>query len=150
MTGADLIDISEKLGSIVLGGGLLSLFWAWRSDRLAQYRYLDESYSALLDAYREHPEFGDVAKTRTFQTSFATNQFEYHYFAMTVHNVMETIFDVLRKPLEKPQWARIFAHHALLHWTWLETNAGAFEVAYVAYVRDIPEREQARVDRQAA
>jgi hypothetical protein len=132
---SDALETVASVLSIVGGGGVLSILWTWQSDRLAQYRYLDEVYTDLLEQYREKPEFGDHEKTATFETAFAKERNAYHYFAMTVHNTMETIFDVYdERPLDKPQWARIFETHALLHRPWLIKHSDAFEDAYVDYV----------------
>jgi len=132
------VDAANQFVSILFGGGFVSLFWNWRNDRLAQYRYLDEVYSALLAEYRARPSFGDRQKTQTYQTAFAKQPLRYHYFAMSVMNTMETIFDVLHsKPLKHPQWGHIFSHHVTLHWAWLDANQDAFEPEFVAYVRSM-------------
>lgn len=133
----------DQLLSMLIGGGFLTLFWHWRNDQLAQYRYLDQIYTALLAEYRAYAKagFGDPAKTREFASAFADDALGYHYFAMSVMNAMETIFDVLdRKPMHSREWKMIFSHHVRLHWPWLEANPGAFEPEFVAYVRALPAR----------
>ncbi len=128
----------DQVLSMLLGGGFLTLFWHWRSDRLAQYRYLDDVYTRLLAEYRASAAagFGDPAKTQHFRTAFEHDAYAYHYFAMTVMNAMETMFDVLdKKPMNNSEWRMIFSHHVRLHWAWLDANPSAFEPAFVSYVR---------------
>lgn len=136
-------DPIDQLLSMLIGGGFLTLFWHWRSYRLAQYRYLDDVYTRLLAEYRASASagYGDPAKTQRFRSAFKDDALAYHYFAMTVMNTMETIFDVLdRKPMKHDEWKMIFSHHVRLHWPWLDANPSAFEPAFVAYVRALPAR----------
>jgi len=130
------IESVNQLAQLAVGGGVVGAFWSWRNDRLAQYRYLDEVYSALLDAYRARPEFGDPAKTKEYSTAFEKNRERYHFFAMSAMNTMETIYDVLRgRPMWSKQWRNIFKFHVLLHWTWLAEHTESFEPAFVTYCK---------------
>src|SRR5215469_9975859 len=72
---------------------VVAVYWNWRSNKLAEYRYLDKSYSKLLESYRNDPEFGDRQRTSNYANEFQKKAMKYHYFAMTVHTVMESIFD---------------------------------------------------------
>src|SRR3954469_20765870 len=82
------LDALDQLLSMLIGGGFLTLFWHWRNDRLAQYRYLDDVYSRLLAEYRASAAagYGDSAKTQDFRNAFNDDALQYHYFAMTVMN----------------------------------------------------------------
>jgi hypothetical protein len=135
------LETIGQIISIVLGGGAVSTFWTWRADQLAQYRQLDDAYSQLLTVYRDNSELGDPASTVRYKTIFSGKQrLDYHYFAMSVHNVLETLFDVLEKqPASESnrQWASIFKHHARLHYAWLLDNTDAFESEYVDYVKEL-------------
>jgi len=130
------LEVVGQCAGLVVGGGAVSTWWAWRADRLAQYRYLDEMYSTLLAQYRALPHFGDPYRTCCYADAYEPDHADaYHYFAMTVHNTMETIFDVTRKrPLAHAPWSAIFTHHVRLHAAWLLANKTVFEPAYVAYV----------------
>lgn len=132
------LETIGQIVSIVLGGGAVSMFWAWRNDQLAQYRQLDDAYSQLLVAYRENPGLGDPAATVRYKTAFIDgDRLRYHYFAMSVHNVLETLFDILEeRPTDDRMWASIFKHHTRLHYAWLLDNATVFEERYVEYVKD--------------
>ena len=128
------LESLNQLASLIVGGGVVTGFWAWRTDRLAQYRYLDEVYTSLLAAYRDKPEYGDGTKTPSFDTAYGDKALEYHFFAMSAMNTMETIFDVLHgNPMRYPQWKSIFAFHVRLHWAWLRANQSAFEKRFVTY-----------------
>ncbi|PWB76079.1 hypothetical protein C3F09_01160 [candidate division GN15 bacterium] len=101
---------------------------------LERYAYLDQSYNQLLRLYFENPQFGDREKTDDYLNQFEGEELlRYHFFAMMVHTVMETIFDVSkgRIPLE---WIQIFNHHSRLHVAWLEHNRGLQEEGYLATV----------------
>lgn len=150
-----MLDTFAQIFSIVCGGSVVSLFWSWRSDQLEQYRYLDAAYAELLTQYRANPEFGSALKAAQYDHAFANTpdnankRDAYHYFAMTVHNTMETIFDTLDEdPLQKSrqQWARIFEYHVRLHYAWLQDNQLSFEPKYVEYVERLADewREAAR------
>jgi hypothetical protein len=132
------LETIGQIVSIVVGGGAVSMFWAWRNDQLAQYRQLDDGYSQLLAAYRENPGLGDPAATARYKDMFgAEDRLRYHYFAMSVHNVLETLFDILEeRPTDNHMWASIFKHHARLHYAWLLDNTSVFEERYVEYVKN--------------
>lgn len=132
----------ETLGdimTIVFGGGLVTTLWNWNANRLAEYRMLDDAYRELLAQYRARFALGDPAATSRYEDAFsADQQVEYHYFAMSVHNTLETIFDVVGLGAAKDRmWGRIFEHHARLHYAWLLKNTSAFEERYVEYVKDM-------------
>ena len=137
------LETVEQIVSIVVGGGLVStgctFLWTWRSDRLEQYRHLDAAYGELLGAYRDHPQLGDPAATVQYATALTGDaRLKYHYFAMSVHNMLETMFDVLRQnPASRRVWASIFKHHARLHYAWLLDNGDAFEPEYITYVKQL-------------
>ncbi|HTL32269.1 MAG TPA: hypothetical protein VL326_04050 [Kofleriaceae bacterium] len=135
------IDTVGQIVSIVLGGGVVSMILAWRNDQLAQYRQLDDAYTALLQQYRDHSPFGDPARTRRYKDAFKDKDaLDYHYFALSVLNMMETLFDILdQHPMDKPQWASIFAHHVCLHQAWLQNNTAMFELDFVEYVQHMVE-----------
>ena len=136
---------------VILGGGLVASYWNWQQHVLEQYRYLDASYADLLRIYREHPDLGDPERTGDYLSHFkGKDHLRYHYFAMTVHTVMETVFDLSRKDrlfkvlfrligyrrrtkISK-EWSHIFDHHTELHSEWLKQNPGANEPKYVDYV----------------
>ena len=133
------IDFAQLIATIV---GAIGIAWYWseRNNRLAEYRYLDESYGKLLEVYRANPEFGDKRRTddyvRAFQDDIA---FRYHYFAMTVHSVMESIFDTYKSNIPK-EWDRIFVYHTSLHLEWLRANPGANEPRYIEHVITLHDR----------
>ena len=89
-----LHDLAD-FGQVVVGaiaGIFVAWYWSWRTHVLKQYRYLDNIYWKLLDAYAERPEFGDPNLTRNYEESFRDKDaLSYRYFAMRVHTVMETI-----------------------------------------------------------
>jgi hypothetical protein len=131
------LESMSQVASIIVGGGVVTAFWSWRADRLAQYRYLDEVYAALLALYREAPAFGDPTKTASFETAYDKDDApKYHFFAVTAMNTMETIFDVLREhPMRNKQWKHIFKFHVMLHWPWLQQNGAMFEPKFLAYCK---------------
>ncbi|HEY2007747.1 MAG TPA: hypothetical protein VGH23_02070 [Rhizomicrobium sp.] len=127
------IDFAQLIATIV---GAIGIAWYWseRNNKLAEYRYLDESYSKLLELYRTNPEFGDKRRTDDYARAFQGDvEFRYHYFAMTVHSVMESIFDTYKSHIPK-EWGHIFVYHTSLHLEWLRDNPGANEPRYVAHV----------------
>ena len=92
-----LHDLTD-FGQVIVGaiaGIFVAWYWNWRTHLLAEYRYLDKVYWKLLDAYAARPEFGDENLTSTCEESFrGKDALSYHYFAMRVHTVMETIYDI--------------------------------------------------------
>src|SRR4249919_881227 len=107
-----------QIGVSVVGGIVVASYWAGRSNKLAEYRYLDELYGKLLDTYRGYPEYGDQQRTDSYALAFRDdNALRYHYFAMTVHSVMETIFDVYETEIPE-QWIHIFDYHTRMHAQW--------------------------------
>jgi hypothetical protein len=140
------IDIGQLIATIVGAVGI-TWYWSVRKNKLAEYRYLDESYSILLEDYRANPEFGDKQRTDDYVRAFQHDvEFRYHYFAMTVHSIMESIFDTYKSKIPK-EWDRIFAYHTALHLEWLRANPGANEPRYVKYVILLHEN---RVPRKSA
>lgn len=129
------LELAKFLVTVIGGGGAVSWYATRRSDRLAQYRYLDTAYRDLLSTYAKRPEFGDPEKTANFAAAFVEKErLEYHYFAMSVNNFLETLYDVFKRPAKRLEWGRIFVHHASLHWSWLKANEGAFEHGFLEYV----------------
>src|SRR5258706_13043657 len=92
-----LHDLTD-FGQVIVGaiaGIFVAWYWNWRTHLLAEYRYLDKVYWKLLDAYAARPEFGDENLTSTYEESFrGKDALSYNYFAMRVHPVMETIYDI--------------------------------------------------------
>ena len=124
-----------KLAVGVVGAIAVAWYWNRQRHRLEQYRFLDETYIDLLKSYFENPGFGDKAKAAAYETAFTGSEAaKYHYFAMRVHTLLETIFDVSNGRIP-PQWKPVFAHHAALHRAWLEKNAALQEPDYVTLVR---------------
>jgi hypothetical protein len=133
------IDFAQLIATIV---GAIGVAWYWseRNNRLAEYRYLDESYSKLLEVYRANPEFGDKRRTDDYVRAFQDDiEFRYHYFAMTVHSVMESIFDTYKSNIPK-EWDRIFVYHTSLHLEWLRATPGANEPRYIEHVITLHDR----------
>jgi hypothetical protein len=148
------LDTAKKwadLAVTIIGAGLVATYWSWRQHVLEQYRYLDASYADLLRLYRENPDFGDAGLTCDYLSHFdGDRRLKYHYFARTVHTVMETVFDLSRadrlakllprifgrrrRPSIPKEWSRIFAYHTRLHSEWLKQNREANEPRYVEYV----------------
>ena len=135
-----MLDIIAEVTKIVFGGGLIALVWTWRSDRLAQYRYLDTAYRELLALYAKTPHFGDPSLTKTYKSSFQGARLEYHYFAMSVHNFAETIYDTVWWPSCNKEWRYILRHHSVLHSQWLNDNKGPYERRYVRFVEKVQRR----------
>ena len=141
-----------KLLVAVVGGILVVWYWNGEKQRLEQFRYVDDAYIKLLDRYFEHPKFGDPTLTRTYAQSFAGDEgLKYRYFAMAVHTVMETLFDLHKPKMPKwlrtarrraiaseipEEWMQIFTYHTKLHVSWLNDNPQLHEPAYVAYVNN--------------
>src|SRR5690242_1367564 len=80
--------------SIAGGGGVVTWYQAVKKARASDYQYLDATYSKLLDAYRARPQFGDPTRLAAYWTAFGEERLDYHFFAMTVHSFLETMFDV--------------------------------------------------------
>ena len=133
----DTTTLSIEIAKLAVGGVLaVGVAWFWNRQRylLEQYQYLDESYRDLLKSYFDHPKFGDKQKTAAYETEFKGDDApQYHYFAMRVHTLLETMFDVYRGRIP-PEWAPVFNHHARLHKAWLERNAAVHEPSYTELV----------------
>ena len=142
-----------KLVVAIIGGVFVVWYWNDEKQRLEQFRYVDQAYIQLLEHYFQHPKFGDPALTRDYAQSFrGAESVKYHYFAMTVHTIMETLFDLYKpkipKRLEKilswvqkqsdtpihDEWVHIFKYHTTLHISWLQDNRQLHEPAYVECV----------------
>jgi hypothetical protein len=129
----NIIAFAQIIVSIVGGIGI-AWYWNERSSKLAQYRYLDESYSKLLEAYLANPEFGDKLKVENYATEFRdAHALKYHCFALSVHTAMETIFDVYGPKIPR-EWRHIFDYHTNLHSKWLRANPAANEPGYIKQV----------------
>lgn len=123
-----------KLLVAVIGGVFVAWYWNDAKHRLDQYRYIDDLYMKLLERYFQNPRFGDRELTTKYLASFSGDEaLRYFYFAMAVHTLMETIFDVNKGRIPK-QWIGIFEYHTLLHMTWLRDNRQVHEPDYVARV----------------
>lgn len=139
-----------KLFVAIIGGVLVVWYWNAEKQRLEQFRYVDDAYIKLLERYFEHPKFGDPTLTRNYAQSFVREEaLKYRYFAMAVHTVMETLFDLHKPRTPKwiqsamgretaskipDEWMQIFAYHTKLHVSWLADNQELHEPAYVSYV----------------
>ena len=122
-----------KIVVAVIGGIGIAGYWSWRNHRLSEYRYLDQAYWNLLQAYSERPEFADKKLTDTYRESYRDKDASsYHAFAMRAHTVMETIYDVYGSRIPR-EWAQIFRYHTTLHAKWLEDNPSANRPDYVAH-----------------
>jgi hypothetical protein len=113
--------------------GAIGVVWYWNVKRhaLEQYRYLDASYYNLLQAYFDHPGYGDDARTRNYRDSFKGDELlRYHYFAMRVHSTMESLFDLSGGRIPR-EWLPIFRHHTALHRAWLNDHRRLHETKYL-------------------
>lgn len=132
-----ILDVVAKVVQLVAaigGGGVVALWWSWQNHKLGRYRYLDEAYYNLLCKYLENPGFGDPSRTAEYRNHFkGDDAWKYHYFAMTVHSIMETIFDVSKGRIPE-DWIHIFEHHSRLHSAWLGSNRESYENRYLKRV----------------
>jgi hypothetical protein len=129
----DTIQIVQVVVAVV-GGIFIAWYWNERNHLLSEYKYLDEIYWKLLDAYVLKPEFGDKRLTENYRESFRDKDaLSYYYFAMRAHTVMETIYDVYRAKIPE-EWIHIFNYHTALHSRWLRDNQSANERSYVKRV----------------
>jgi hypothetical protein len=118
----------------IIGGILVAWIWNERKHRLEQYRYLDQAYTDLLRRCFENPQFCDPTRTNDYVNSYKNDDAtRYHYFAMTVHTIMETIFDLSKGNIPY-EWVRIFEYHTSIHSAWLKNNQDAQEPEYVKRV----------------
>jgi hypothetical protein len=152
----DYIQILNLLVAVI-GGIFIAWYWNDEKHRLDEFRYVDEAYIKLLERYFANPRFGDPKLTNAYAQSFTGEEgLRYHYFAMAVHTVMETVFDVYkpRRPkwmsskISRPseiripeEWIQIFKYHTMLHVAWLKGNTHVHEPGYVALVLDIEGRK---------
>jgi hypothetical protein len=110
-----------------------------QEHRVSVYVHIDAFYRELLSLYVTHPQFGDAAKTHSYQSAFShVDLVQYEFFAMMIHTFLETIFDHFRAPSGEidSQWAKIFDFHGRLHLPWLLAAERPNEPEYVAYMRD--------------
>ena len=141
MTEPNLILEYGQIIIAIVGGVIITWYWNRKTFALEQYkhhldkyRYFDESYHALLGLYRDNPKFGDENNTKDYKNSFAEDEIQkYHYFAMSVHTVMEGLFDFYGESIPD-EWKNIFRYHTNLHINWLEENPCANRTSYVDYV----------------
>jgi len=133
-----LVALAQLLVSIV-AAIWLAIYWNRRSEKRDEYRLLDESYSKLLETYQTNPQFGNRRYTNNYTSAFQDSALQYHYFAMSVHNVMESIFDTYESNIP-PAWDHVFSYHTLLHLEWLLTNPEAHEPDYVGHVMSLHKR----------
>jgi hypothetical protein len=127
-----ILDVAELLATAAVAFGV-AWYWNWRNDKLARYRYLDEAYGDLLKAYQENPRFGDPLRTSRYRETYGEDALRYHYFAMAVHSLMETVWDFHEGKIGD-EWIWIFRHHTALHRAWLRDNQDANRKAYVDQV----------------
>jgi len=124
------LEISKLLVAIA-GAIFVAWYWNRRKHLLEEYRYLDESYNALLQMYFDHPQYGDPKRTANYAKSFKGKEaIQYHYFAMRVHTLMETVFDVCKGKVSD-EWQYVFRHHTALHMPWLKKHRELHEPGYV-------------------
>ncbi len=136
-----------KLVPTIVGGIFIAWYWNYEKHKLERYRYLDESYRALLQRYMDMPKFGNIKLTERYRTSYkGKDALHYHYFAMNAHTVMETIFDQF-DDAPPEQWNAIFQYHTALHSTWLKDNPGANRAAYVRHVTARRSKQRAGTQR---
>lgn len=135
MTDVQILFECGKLLVAIVGGICVASYWNRQKHKLEEYRYLDASYQALLEAYLENSQFADARRTHDYATAFPGDEgFRYHCFAMRVHTTMETIYDVFQGKIH-PEWIQIFRYHAGLHFPWLLAFQDLHEPSYVACVR---------------
>ena len=141
------LDVVVKVVQLLIaigGGGVVALWWNWQNHQLGRYRYLDEAYYKLLCQYLENPMFGDPSRTKEYRNHFkGESAWKYHYFAMAVHSIMETIFDVSKGKI-RHDWIHIFKHHSKLHSAWLRDNRESYEDRYLERVLDASYVDAAR------
>ncbi len=125
-------EVFETAKLIVAIAGGLGIAWYWnnKNHKLARYRYLDEAYKELLVTYLENPHFGDPALTGKYLECYGKDEIKYEYFAMTVHTVMETLWDVYGDRIPD-EWVHVFKYHTKLHANWLRNNSEANRPGYV-------------------
>jgi len=120
-----------KIVPYVVGGIVVAWYWNHRKHTLDRYRYLDEIYHRLLQRYQEVPRFGDIELTTRYRQSYKGEEaLCYHYFAMTAHTVMESVFDQFKGNVPA-EWLPVFTYHSSLHAAWLWDNRGANRSDYV-------------------
>ncbi len=128
-----MLEIAQ-LVIAVLGGILVAWYWNQQKHVLERYRHLDETYRKLLDMYRHTPVYGDREKTAVYGTSWTGEaRHDYHYFAMTVHTVMESVYDLFPRGIPD-EWIHIFNYHTQLHAVWLRGNRDGHRPGYVERV----------------
>lgn len=128
-----VLQISQ-LVIAVLGGILVAWYWNQQKHALERYRHLDEAYLKLLDSYRQAAVYGDRDKTAVYAASWTgEDRHGYHYFAMTVHTVMESIHDMFPRGIPD-EWIHVFNYHTRLHAAWLRENRDGHRPGYVARV----------------
>jgi hypothetical protein len=145
-TEAVAMDIAEavlKLGQLAVAvASAFGVTWYWNRTKHHhdEFRLLEEGYGRLLKLYFDNPQFGDPERTADFERSFQdADRLRYHYFAMTVHTLMETIHDLshCRGKMWR-EWQHIFFYHSRLHAAWLAKHQALHEPRYVARVLGPP------------
>ena len=123
-----------KLVIGIVGAGFVAWYWNAVNHKLAQYRYLDETYKEILKAYVDHPDFGQPELARTYREAFKGKDFwKYHYFSMQVHTFLETIFDLSNGKIPDV-WDYVYRHHGDLHSAWLRDHRDLHEAGYVEQI----------------
>ncbi len=125
-----------KLVVTIFGAVVVAWYWNRTKDQLERYQYLDQSYSEILKAYFEHPQFGHSQSTSSYVSAFKEMEaLRYHYFAMRVHTFLESVFD-LSKGNIPDEWVHIYRYHRRLHSAWLQDHGDLHEPGYVSHVFD--------------
>jgi len=123
-----------KLAVAIVGAIFVAGYWNQQKHRLEQYRYLDEAYNGILQAYFDHPRFGQADLTRRYREAFTDDDYgRYHFFSMRVNTFLESIYDLSEGEIP-PVWKHIFRHHAMLHHAWLQDHRDLHESGYVRHV----------------
>jgi hypothetical protein len=129
----DLLQFLE----FTVSGVIIALYWNNRKDRLERYRYLDVLYSNLLTLYFENPRFGNKDLVLNYMEEFKDEELlKYHYFAIQVHSVMESIYDLSNGHIPK-EWLNAFKYNTQLHLTWLKNNEELQEKGYINLIYKI-------------
>lgn len=129
-----------KISFTIIGGILIVWYWNKKKHELDRYSYLSDAYLEVLHMYRDSPRFGDSNSTKEYQEHFRNEELlEYQFFAMSVHNTMESIYDFYGHNIPD-EWIHLFRYHTKLHLIWLNENKSSYRPSYIDYVNRQDER----------